>query len=233
MISTIFLVAFISAMTPEELRIAKLDVREGMINEPGLSFNSLANDDLVTKHWKTALSSVFLKNKLVMAPELPSANGYASSNYVRYSEAYLLFSNLPPQTSKLSSTWRSTINKETSRLSASSISIFWCRFRTLNKNLMVMAWQIAVYLRALRLLSIRIFTGKIWKVGGPIQSTLNSTARMIRRLNHVRLFILFIFPTECIMAFKRAKLRLSSSTEKGVVTLEIKPEGQNEWTICF
>lgn len=57
------------------------DVRPGMIHEPGLSFNALGDDDLVVKHWNTALSSVFLKNKLVLTPQLKLLNGYVSSNY--------------------------------------------------------------------------------------------------------------------------------------------------------
>ena len=110
MIATLFFVGLVAAMTDAELKAAKLDVREGMINEPGLSFNSLANDDLVTKHWKTALTSVFLKDKLVLSPELGMVNGYAASNYVSTTEFNRLYSNLNQTISKLWSISRSEIS---------------------------------------------------------------------------------------------------------------------------
>jgi len=46
-----------------------------------LSFNSLANDDLIVKHWTSALTSVFHADKLILTPELRSVNGYVASNY--------------------------------------------------------------------------------------------------------------------------------------------------------
>ena len=95
-----------NAMSDAEYKIASKDVAEGMINEPGLSFNSLAEDDLVPKHWQTALSSVYLKDKLVLTPQLKHLNGYAASNYVSiYIIIYVMWSsNLNQMSSKWSLT---------------------------------------------------------------------------------------------------------------------------------
>jgi len=90
-----------SAMTPDEEKFSRADVREGMLNEPGLSFNSLANDDLIVKHWTSALTSVFHADKLILTPELRSVNGYVASNYVSETCVYHCCSISNPMTSKL------------------------------------------------------------------------------------------------------------------------------------
>jgi hypothetical protein len=57
------------------------DVLPGMIAEPSLSFKIPPFTKGTAKHWTPKLSSVFHKNKFVLAPALPQVKGYLSSNY--------------------------------------------------------------------------------------------------------------------------------------------------------